>query len=70
MLSYCDLCDKRYGTRVLVVYGCETVVCDKCADDEEDCTCEAGMKAARSCPVHAIDPDEAYDRKRDEGIGC
>jgi hypothetical protein len=34
-------------------------------DAEEGCTCRDGMKAAKNCPLHGQDPDEAYERMRD-----
>lgn len=73
-LSNCDICDERPGIAVLIVHGCETVVCGHCSDDpeadalEELCICR-GDRAAKNCPAHGQDPDEAYDRMRDEGIG-
>lgn len=35
---------------------------------EEGCTCK-GDRPAKNCPLHGQNPDEAYDRMRDEGIG-
>ena len=74
-LSYCDICDERPGVKVVTVYGTETIVCGACSDDPEAdeelerlCICR-GDRPAKNCPLHGQDPDEAYDRMRDEGIG-
>jgi hypothetical protein len=50
---------------------------DECPGEHPDCTCgwtavgatdidPPEPKLNRDCPVHGIDPDEAYERWRDE----
>lgn len=35
-LTNCDICDTEQGTHVAIVYGIETVLCDKCGGINND----------------------------------